>query len=62
MCGARFQTAALLRWEPERLVGLLALDPGERAVAEADVRGRAAALPVAADPLVDAFLGALSVV
>ena len=28
--GARFQCAALLRWEPERLVELLALDPPAR--------------------------------
>jgi lipoate-protein ligase A len=60
--GARFQTAALLRWEPERLLGLLALAPVERRRAEADVRGAAAALPVRAGPLVDALLRALSVV
>jgi lipoate---protein ligase len=60
--GARFQTAAMLRWEPDRLVALLALDPRERTAAEAEVRGRAAALPVAADRLVEAFLRALSVI
>lgn len=60
--GARFQTAALLRWEPDRLLGLLALTPGERAAAAADVGGRAVALPVDEDVLVDALLGALSAV
>ena len=60
--GARFQTAALLRWEPERLLGLLALDPPERAAAAADVRGRAAALPVDGGALVDALVAALATV
>lgn len=58
--GARFQTAALLRWEPERLLGLLALDPDEAAAAVADVRPRAAALAVAEDVVVDALLAALA--
>ncbi len=58
--GARFQTAALLRWEPDRLLGLLALDPAARVAAAADVRDRAAALPVAEDVLVDALLDALA--
>jgi lipoate-protein ligase A len=38
---ARFQCAALLRWEPRRLVDLLAVDAGERAACLAAVAGRA---------------------
>lgn len=55
--GARFQVAALLRWDPVGLVGVLALDDRERAAAElADV---AVGLPVAEDALVSALLDAL---
>lgn len=57
--GARFQVAALLRWEPEALVGLLRLDGGDREAAVADLATRAAALPVAGDALVTALLDAL---
>ncbi len=59
--GARFQTAALLRWEPVGLVGLLALDPGERAAAVADLADRAAPVPgrVGEEALVRALLAVL---
>ncbi len=57
--GARFQCAALLRWEPARLVALLALDADRRRAAEVDLEGRAVALPVGAAALGDAFLAAL---
>jgi hypothetical protein len=53
---ARFQCAALLRWEPAALVALLALDEPTRAEASAELA--AAATGVAAEPgrLLDAFL------
>ncbi len=57
--GARFQVAALLRWEPADLVGLLRLPGDEREAAVADLAERAAALPVAGDALVTALLAAL---
>ena len=37
--GALFQCAIPLEWRPERLLGFLVLDPGERAAAEADLSG-----------------------
>ncbi|HEX7132715.1 MAG TPA: hypothetical protein VF228_09070 [Iamia sp.] len=57
--GARFQVAALLRWEPEALVALLHLPEGDREAATADLADRAAGLPVAEDALVTALLDAL---
>lgn len=57
--GARFQVAALLRWEPEALVALLRLPADEREAAVADLADRAAALPVAGDALVTALLDVL---
>lgn len=57
--GARFQTMALLRWEPADLVALLALPPEERAAAEADVRPRAGAVPVTGEALLAALLARL---
>ena len=39
--GARFQSALLHRWEPHRLLALLALSGGERATAGADLAGTA---------------------
>jgi lipoate---protein ligase len=39
--GALFQCACLVRWEPERLLGLLALDDEQRSVAMAAVAGSA---------------------
>jgi lipoate-protein ligase A len=58
--GARFQVAALLRWEPEALVGLLALSVADRAAAAIDLAGRAAPLAVDADTLVSVLLDVLS--
>lgn len=57
--GARFQCAALLRWDPAALVALLRLDPDVRDRAAEDLRARAAALPVPGDELVAALLAAL---
>lgn len=57
--GARFQTAALLRWEPGELLDLLRLDADDRAAAAVDVGPRAAALTADAPDLVDALLAAL---
>lgn len=57
--GARFQCAALLRWEPSDLVRLLALDGDQRAAAVADLAGRAAPLEVSPEALQDAFVAAL---
>jgi lipoate---protein ligase len=57
---ARFQSAALLRWDPRALTSLLALAPPERARADAALAGVAAGIPVAATELVGAFVGALT--
>lgn len=56
---ARFQCAALLRWDPGALLGLLSLDPVRRAEALAAVEDAATGLPVAAEPLTEAFLAHL---
>ncbi len=56
---ARFQCAALLRWEPERLVRLLAMDPTDRARAAAELSAAAAPVAVPGSLLVDAFLAHL---
>ncbi len=53
---ARFQCAALLRWDPAALVGLLALPPEDRALATEQLAGVASALPVEPDALLAAFL------
>lgn len=53
---ARFQCAALLRWEPAALGGLLALPPRDRERMVRDVGPTAASLPVAHDRLLDALL------
>ncbi|MFN2606509.1 MAG: hypothetical protein ABR511_01240 [Acidimicrobiales bacterium] len=58
--GALFQCAALLRWEPAALVGLLALDPAARARAAAALAGVAAPVAVSPECLVDALLASLS--
>jgi lipoate-protein ligase A len=55
--GARFQCAALGRWDAVGIVGLLALSPADRQQAAADSGGDAAG--VALNGLVDRFLGAL---
>jgi lipoate-protein ligase A len=54
--GARFQAAALLRWEPERLAALVAVEPAERPALAADLGAVAAALDVDGPRLVDAVL------
>lgn len=54
--GALFQCAALLRWRPSRLLGLLELNGGDRAGAEHDLAGVASPVGVAADDLEVAFL------
>jgi lipoate-protein ligase A len=53
---ARFQCAALLRWDPVTLVELLALAPDDRAEARAALSGAAAGIPVPPDDLLAAFL------
>jgi len=55
----RFQSAALLRWAPARLVELLALDGPDRGALLDDVSPRAQGLGVAPTPLLDAFLAQL---
>jgi lipoate-protein ligase A len=55
--GARFQVAALLRWDPTSLVPLLRLEDPDRAVV--DLATRAVALPVADEALVSALIDAL---
>jgi lipoate-protein ligase A len=54
--GARFQCAALLRWDPAALLGLLALVEPARTEARQALATAAAAAPVGAEPLLDAFL------
>ncbi len=53
--GARFQTMALLRWEPAALLACLALPAAERRAAEVDVAARAAAVAESGDVLFDAL-------
>lgn len=53
---ARFQCAALRRWDPAALVQLLALSPAERELAAAELGASAAGLPVSLDALLAAFL------
>lgn len=57
--GARFQCAALARWDPNALLAILRLEPVERPQAAADLAPRAAALPASAEDLVEGFLAAL---
>jgi lipoate---protein ligase len=58
--GALFQTAALLRWEPAALMGLLRLDEGERARGQVDLEVRAAGVGEGRGPaLIDALVAAL---
>lgn len=57
--GARFQCAVPLVWDPSVLLTLLHLEPGERSRARRDLLGRAAAVTVPADALVEAFLSSL---
>jgi len=53
---ARFQCAALLRWEPAALVALLALADATRAEAAAELASAATGVAAEPDPLLDAFL------
>ena len=57
--GALFQCCAVLRWEPERLLDLLALDDADRAQAAADLAGVAAGLGPDID-LVNGLVDALA--
>jgi lipoate-protein ligase A len=54
--GARFQCQALLRWDPERLLGLLALAPDERSSAVSALAGAARGIPVPLEQLRDHLL------
>jgi lipoate-protein ligase A len=58
--GAMFQCSCLLRWEPEELVGLLALWPSQRREATRNLRRLAAPVPARlAGGLVERLLAAL---
>ena len=57
---ARFQCAALGRWDPAALVELLALAPEERTDATAELAAVATGVGVGLDQLLDAFLAGLS--
>lgn len=61
--GARFQTVAIARWRPARLLDLLSLAPPDRLAAEAAVAPLAVGLEpfgaAAAERVVDALLAAL---
>jgi lipoate-protein ligase A len=54
--GALLQCAALLRWRPEAIIGILALSPTDRRQAALDVSSVAAGLGPIAGPLLDAFV------
>ncbi len=59
--GALFQTATLLRWDPDAVVGLLALDAGSALAATRDLRGVAVGIgSERRSPLLEALLDALS--
>jgi lipoate-protein ligase A len=53
---ARFQCAALRRWDPHSLTRLLALDPVERSRATGELADVAGGIPVAVEALLSAFL------
>jgi lipoate-protein ligase A len=57
--GARFQCAALGRWDPAALLALLALAPDDRARAEADLAGAAAGVGTDLEALLEALLAHL---
>lgn len=58
--GALFQTAALLRWQPEAMLGLLALTPAERAEAAAALDGAATGVGAGVgEALADAVVAAI---
>lgn len=59
--GARFQCAVPLRWEPERLAGLLALGDDDRRRLAADLADAVAPIdPASAPALVEALIGAIA--
>ena len=53
---ARFQCAALRRWDPTAMAGLLALDPDARRRAEGDLAGMAAGIEDDLEAVLAAFL------
>jgi hypothetical protein len=57
--GARFQCAVPRRWEPNRLLALLALDPAGKAAAAAEVAGAVAPVAAPAVDVADALWGRL---
>ena len=57
--GARFQCVVHRRWDPARLVALLALSPVERADATADLEDVGAALDVDSHAIADALVSSL---
>jgi len=57
--GALFQCAALLAWEPDRLLDVLDLGQGERAQASSDLVGAARGLDVDSGALVRALVARL---
>ena len=56
---ARFQCAALARWDPVALLDLLALEPAARKKAARDLRGAASGVGVPLDDLLQSFLSHL---
>lgn len=58
--GARFQCAVPLRWEPERLAGLLALDDGSRDRLVRDVADAVAPAAAGHETVVERLLAALT--
>ena len=58
--GALFQCAALLRWAPADLVGLLALDDARRRQAPPELAGAAVGLGIGVPAVEDAFLARLA--
>jgi lipoate-protein ligase A len=58
--GARFQCAVNLTWEPERLLGLLALDAPARRAAGEELRGGVQPVAVPPGTVVDALVRALA--
>ena len=58
--GALFQCAALLDWDPQRLVALLALTPDQRGLATVDLGAIASGVPVEQPVLTVALMEALA--
>lgn len=57
--GSLFQCAALLRWEPDRILDVLALDDARRGVGMAALAGVAQGIHADPTSLLEAFLGRL---